>query len=301
MSWLDLHLHSAFSSDGEYSPRELLSICMHSGVKVAALADHNSTRGVEDAAHWANLLHINLIPAIELDCTFQNTNLHVLGYWIHPAYDRFSQIEEDILQQEQEASQKRISLVRSLGIPFNLFTVLKQAKNGVVTGEMIAESAMELDRNKNNPLLSPYYPGGSRSDNPYVNFYWDFCSQGKPAYAPVQYISLTDAVKVIQQSGGIAILAHPGNNIKENTDLLNSIAAQGICGIEAYSSYHTAEQTAFYCDQAKRLGLTMSCGSDFHGKTKPKIKVGCVECDHLESELLSGLLEKRNQVHKSFD
>lgn len=295
MGWLDLHLHSAFSNDGEYSPRELMLLCQHSGVKVAALADHNSTRGVEDAQHWANLLNIELIPAIELDCTYRNIDLHVLGYWINPAYDKFSQIEEDILQQEQEASQKRILLAQSFGIPFNLFSVLQQAKNGVVTGEMIAESAMGLDRNKNNPLISPYYPGGSRSDNPYVNFYWDFCSHGKPAYVPVHYISLSDAVDVIQQSGGIAVLAHPGNNIKEDAALLRAVAARGVCGIEAYSSYHTAEQTVFYCNQAKKLGLAVSCGSDFHGKTKPKIKVGSVECDHMESELFSSLAEKKKQ------
>lgn len=153
---------------------------------------------------------------------------------------------------------------------------------------------MQRDENKNNPLLAPYYPNGSRSDNPYVNFYWDFCSQGKPAYVPVHYMSLANAVTLIRRAGGIAVLAHPGNNIHENLSLLKGIVEQGVSGIEVYSSYHTAKQTEFYRNQAKLLGLAMSCGSDFHGKTKPKIMVGSVECENLETDLVSGLMEKRN-------
>lgn len=296
MGWLDLHMHSSFSSDGEYSPKELMKRCKQNGVKTAAIADHNSTRAVETAQCWAQLLGIELIPAVELDCTYENVNLHVLGYWIDPADNRFAQIEASILQQEQEASQKRISLVRSLGIVIHPFSVLKKSRDGVVTGEIIAETAMEQDENRTNPLLQPYYPNGIRSDNPYVNFYWDYCSQGKPAYVPIHYMSLSDAVDVIQQAGGIAILAHPGNNIHENPALLRGIVEQGVCGLEVFSSYHSAEQTDFYRGQAQRMGLAMSCGSDFHGKIKPKIQVGSVECDSKEEDLLLSLLAKRNPL-----
>lgn len=43
---------------------------------------------------------------------------------------------------------------------------------------MIAEAAMKFDKNHVNSLLMLYYENASRSDNPYVNFYWDFCAQG---------------------------------------------------------------------------------------------------------------------------
>jgi 3',5'-nucleoside bisphosphate phosphatase len=218
----------------------------------------------------------------------------LLGYWIDPAQDDFVQIEEGILRQEQAASKIRIALMQSMGIHVTNSAVFDLAKNGIVTGEMIAEAAMQQDENKNNPLLEPYYQVGSRSDNPYVNFYWDFCSQGKSAYVPVQYIGLSNAVEIIQRAGGIAVLAHPGNNIHEDEGLLHAIVGQGVCGLEVYSSYHTAEQTEFYRVQAKQLGLAMSCGSDFHGKTKPKIEVGSVDCESSESTLLTGLLGKRN-------
>ena len=36
----------------------------------------------------------------------------------------------------------------------------------------------------------------------------------------MKFISLEEAVKVILDNGGVPILAHPGNNIKEDLNLL---------------------------------------------------------------------------------
>jgi hypothetical protein len=158
---------------------------------------------------------------------------------------------------------------------------------------MIAEAALANPKNNSNPLLIPYRKGEARSDNPFVNFYWDYCAQGKPAYVPIHYISLADAVKLIRQAGGIPVLAHPGNNICEDEELLHAILQEGVDGIEAFSSYHSLEQTDFYLGKAAEFGVAVSCGSDFHGKTKPQIRVGCVDCGGLETELLTKLMKKR--------
>ena len=72
-----------------------------------------------------------------------------------------------------------MELVKNIGISFNYHEVMKLSRNGAVTGEMIAEVALKDDKNKNNILMQPFYPGGDRSDNPYVNFYWDICSVEK--------------------------------------------------------------------------------------------------------------------------
>ena len=111
--------------------------------------------------------------------------------------------------QEQDASKKRMKLVRELGIEFSDEVIESLSRNGVVNGEMIAEAAMLYDKERKNPLLQPYYENGYRSDNPYVNFYWDYCSKGKPAYAEVKYITLKEAIEVIEKSGGVPVLAHP--------------------------------------------------------------------------------------------
>jgi predicted metal-dependent phosphoesterase TrpH len=53
MSWLDLHMHSNISNDGDYSPEELMALCNHAGMKVVALADHNSVKGVLEAIRYS--------------------------------------------------------------------------------------------------------------------------------------------------------------------------------------------------------------------------------------------------------
>ncbi|MTI96951.1 MAG: PHP domain-containing protein [Firmicutes bacterium] len=292
MGWLDLHLHSNCSDDGQYTPGELMTICSQSGVKTAAVTDHNSTRGVAEARKAAASLGISLIPGVELDCLYQGVGLHVLGYWIDEGYPQFLQIEKSIIAQEQKAAAERIEKVRALGIHVDSEAAFALATNGVVTGEIIAEVVLQQDENADNPLLAAYRADGNRSDNPYVNFYWDFCSQGKPAFVPINFLSLEEIIEVIRSAGGIAVLAHPGNNVKEDATLLQNIEKQGIAGLEVFSSYHTPAQTAFYREAAEDLGLAMSCGSDFHGKTKPAIAVGSVDCDGAESAMLAALQER---------
>ena len=63
MSWLDLHMHSEVSLDGEYSPKQLAGLCHEKGLKVAALSDHNSVRGVEEMMVSCARFGIRGIPA----------------------------------------------------------------------------------------------------------------------------------------------------------------------------------------------------------------------------------------------
>lgn len=275
---LDLHMHSNISNDGEYTPSQLIQLCKQHGLKTVALADHNSVRGIGDAEKSANESGIELIRAIELDCQFEGVNLHLLGYGIDPTVSEFEKNEMDILKKEQNASSKLIHLVQELGIHLEIEEVLDLAIEGVVTGEMIAEVALEDKRNRNYPFLEPYRKNGKRSDNPYVNFYWDFCSQGKPAYVPIQFLGLNEAIQLIRKARGIAVLAHPGINIGQDQKILESIVTCGIDGLEVYSSYHDENMVAFYNNQAEKFHLLKTMGSDFHGKTKPAIKLGCMSC-----------------------
>lgn len=289
MSYIDLHMHSYYSDDGEFEPKQLIDLCLEKNIKYFSIADHNSVRGIKEAKEYCVGKSINIIPAIELDCTFNEINLHVLGYGID--YDKtvFYDIENNIIKQEQFASKKRMKLVKELGIDFSDEVINSLSRNGVVNGEMIAEAAMKFDKNHENPLLMPYYENGSRSDNPYVNFYWDYCAQGKAAYAEVSFINLQEAISIIEESGGIPILAHPGNNIKENINLLEQIISCGIKGIEVYSSYHSKEQVEFYKKFSLKHKLLLTCGSDFHGKTKPSIVIGGTDCEGIEDKIISQL------------
>lgn len=289
---LDLHMHSNVSLDGQYSPEELMSLCRKAGVATVALTDHNSIRGIPLARQAALELGLRFIPGIELDCLFRGINLHLLGYGIEltPA---LAAVEEKNLEKERAVSDRRIELIRGLGIHLEGEALQALSREGIATGEMIAEVAL-AGGNVGNPLLTPYRPGEKRGDNPYVNFYWDFCSQGKPAYLPVEYMSLAEAIGLVRKAGGLPVLAHPGINIGRDISILEGICGEGIEGIEVYSSYHDGETVGFYRAQAEKRGLLKTLGSDFHGKTKPAVRLAGLLCPE-EAEILAAISQALGQ------
>lgn len=275
---IDLHIHSRYSEDGEFTPTELVEQCAKAGIDTMAIADHNCVRAIPEARKAAETLHITYIPAIEIDCIFQDINFHVLGYGIEDTAEDFAMIDKNIDDQSFQASMKRLHKTQELGFHVTEDD-MRKAEEGMFwtgrwTGELFAEVLLEKEEYENHPLLKPYRPGGSRSDNPYVNFYWDFYSQGKPCYAEILYPSMQEIIDIIHRNGGKAVLAHPGVNLKGKEAMFSAIAALGIDGAEVFSSYHTDVQTDHFYEQAKQHGLYLTAGSDYHGKSKPSISLG---------------------------
>lgn len=294
MATIDLHIHSNFSNDADFSPTALVDLCLQAGLTHAAIADHNSVKAIGEALHAAKGTGLEIIPAIEMDCVVDGIVFHLLGYGIDYSNQDFEDIENNIHQQEQDNSARLMHLVRQLGIEFEDDVVEKLAFDGVITGEMIAEAALIYDSRAKNPLLDPYRGAGERSDNPYVNFYWDVCSQGKPAYVPMDFISLAQAIEMVRSNHGVPVLAHPGLQVKEDLSLLDAVIAEGVVGIEVYSSYHNPQQVSVYQEAALTNHLLMTCGSDFHGKAKKNIKIGGIICEGLEQRMIGDLFQKIN-------
>ncbi|MCI8597110.1 MAG: PHP domain-containing protein [Lachnospiraceae bacterium] len=281
----DLHIHSIYSSDGTYTPSEVVDLCRSAELDLIALTDHNSARGVREAQERAEKLGIQVLPGVELDCVCRGTSLHLLGYGIDVDREELHQAEDQVLRMEQEVSEKKIELVKRLGIYFDEQEVWEHSWNRVVTAEMIGESALKDERNKEHPLVRPLYPGGLRSDNPFVNFYWDICSPGKPAFVPVEYMAFEQAQKLITDLGGISVIAHPGQTVKKDRELIGYMKELGVKGIEVYSSYHTEEQVLYYEKVADSLSLLRTPGSDFHGKTKPAVTLRGVSGKNVERDV----------------
>lgn len=293
MAKIDFHMHSIHSCDGEYTPSQLISFAKDADLRAVAVTDHNTTKGVEEAITAGKASGIEVVPAVELDCIYNDIVFHVLGYYIDHKSERYSKVEKDIQDQEIAASKLRVELVRKMGIEIDTDEAMAHAKDGFVTGEIIAEIVLNKPGSAKNPLLQPYLPGGNRADNPYVNFYWDYCSQGKPAYVHIHYISMNEAISLVTETGGIPVLAHPGNNLKGRLELLDAIVKQGIKGIEAYSSYHSPEQNNYFIQKSKEYGLLISGGSDFHGKTKPSVFMGRFGLEEDGMDILEALKELR--------
>ena len=271
---IDFHMHSEYSDDGELTVKQIMELCKQQKIDYMAITDHNSIKSVPEALAIAPQMGITAVAGVELDCTHMGRNFHLLGYNFDYTNPMFDKIEQSILMQEQNAAKKKIELIaHEINLPICTDEVLAAAKDGIVTGELIAEILLKNEDAGRHKALQPYIKGGARDDNPYVNFYWDYFSQGKPAYVPIEYISLSEGVELIKSAGGISVLAHPGQNLKGDYGFLEELIKTGINGIEAYSSYHSQEDAQYFADIAQKNKLLITCGSDFHGKIKPAISL----------------------------
>ena len=114
MSKVDLHMHSSFSSDGEFSPEEIVRMCEAQGMEYIAVTDHNSVRGAEKALKAAAKARV--ISGVELDCVYRGCNFHLLGYGIDVKRHEFEEIERDILRQERNAAEEKLNFSGELQV-----------------------------------------------------------------------------------------------------------------------------------------------------------------------------------------
>ena len=293
---IDLHMHSYYSDDGEFSPIELVHRCSKAGIRIMAVSDHNSARANEEASQEAALHGIHYIPAIEMDCVYKGLNLHILGYGINYRSPDFQKVEENVTAQEATASQERLRLTRQLGfdIDESELHALSSARpycKDAWTGEMFAEVLLAREEYHDSEILKPYRPDGPRGDNPLLNFSWDHYAQGKPCHTKIYYPSFEECLAIIHSNGGKAVLAHPGNNLRGRWEILDQIVPFGLDGIEAFSNYHQRSESEYFYQKGRALNLMIVCGSDFHGKTKPTVRLGECGCFADEHEIEAGLIQ----------
>ncbi|MEG0980476.1 MAG: RDD family protein [Erysipelotrichaceae bacterium] len=289
---IDLHMHSTFSGDGELNVEEIFSLAAKRGVKLISIADHNSAKANLIAQRMSKLYHVGYISGIEIDAQYKGKNLHLLGYNIDYKSDLFNKIENDNLTKEKDASIKRVALWEEFsGMKIDREALLVNNRFQTIPAEMIAEQIMNNPEYRKDPILEPYITG-DRNDMPYVNFYWDYFSQGKPCYVDVRNPDVGVVTKLIKATGGIAILAHPYVNFADDISVVREILALGVDGLEVFSSYHNKKQMSELLKIASEEKCLITAGSDFHGKNKPSIQIGDTKCPPDGEKILNRFLNK---------
>jgi|WetSurSiteA1Bulk_404760.scaffolds.fasta_scaffold02870_2 3',5'-nucleoside bisphosphate phosphatase len=270
----DLHLHSHHSLDGEWLVTDIVRACDLAGLSIISITDHNLVQGVAEALSAGRELNIRVVPGIEVDCQYMGIDLHVLGYNINWESKDFDALKDAIAGMVIERFPVMVENLSKAGIVVDAEEVLLKAGSNLPSGELIAEVLLNNDKYLGNEKLDPYRKGGHRSDMPYINFYHDYFSQGRPAYVKIDFMDYRDAIALIKGNGGIPVIAHPGLNLKGKEQLIEELLDKGAEGLEAFNNYHTHDQIDYFARNAMNKKLLVLCGSDFHGKTKPLIKPG---------------------------
>lgn len=247
--YADLHTHST-ASDGLFSPKEIVVYAKEKGLSAVAITDHDAIGGYHEAAETGKELGIEVVPGVEISTLYDGTEIHMLGLWIDPNYPDLQKQLERQRNIRAERNKMVIKLLNQLGIQISLDEVLKK---GEVQGKEV---------NVGRPHIAEVLvdKGFAVSVDEAFDLY---LARGKMAYATPDRISPFDAIELIHEAGGVAVVAHPG--IYDRDELLSKLIEAGLDGIEYHHPDHKEEEVEKYLTFAKEHHLLISAGSDFHG------------------------------------
>jgi predicted metal-dependent phosphoesterase TrpH len=264
---IDLHTHST-ASDGVLQPSDLVVLAGRRGVDVIALTDHDTVSGVEEARATGAAVGVRVVAGIELSARHENRTLHVLGYFVDTAAEALSRTLEEMHAERRQRAESMISKLSDLGFELTLEDVLAQTKGAVVARPHIARA-----------LVARGYVRSVRDA-----FTADLIADGGRADVPRRRLAPIEAVALLRQAGGVAVLAHPGvahhDGSGESIDesLILELAQSGLSGLEVDHPDHEPPIRERLRALAAAADLIPTGGSDFHGESDRPIAL-CMTAD----------------------
>lgn len=258
--YIDLHVHST-SSDGTFSPSELVILALKKGLKAFALTDHDTTAGIGEAQEAARGTDLTVIPGIELSTSWKNRDIHILGLNIEPENVYFQDNLRDFQLEREKRNHKIIQKMQDQGLSISYEEMLKLFPDSVWTRAHFARFLVETHQVHTIPEA-----------------FNRFLGDHAPCFVPREKVTPFQAVKLIHRGGGKAVLAHPliyhlsPDQLDELTSLL---VKSGLDGIEAIYSTNKGMDETNMRRLARKYNLFITGGSDFHGSNKPAIDMGC--------------------------
>lgn len=280
----DLHCHTKLS-DGTMGIDDLMVLAKNSGVTTLAVTDHDCLAGVVRAELIGKRYGVTVIPAVEFSATDskRNSKVHILCY----LPDKPERLE---------GLCKSNSLIRKRA---GQMMVLKTAKKFPIAPEFITKCCQGSTNIYKQHIMQALMECGYTTTIFGELYKMLFTKESRMnVLMESKYPEPKEIIDAIHEAGGIAVLAHPG--FYNNFELLDELIPQGLDGVEVWHPENTPEQQEGLIETAKKHGLVMTGGSDFHGGFNAyPIKLGDYGPDeeHL-NQLLSYKAKKRRKQKK---
>lgn len=261
---IDLHAHTT-ASDGSLSPTALVARASQLGLAALAVTDHDTLGGLAEAQAAARAHGLDLLNGVELSVEDEGGRFHLLGYGFDPKNAPLAEKLVTLRRSRAARNDRMAARMADLGLPVTLDDVRAEAGEDA---DVIARPHFAQAMLKKGAVSS-------------VKEAFDrYLSTGKPLYQAKEVLTPAEAIAMLHQAGGVAVMAHPGLVPLARAalaDRVGSLASDaGLDGIEAYYSQHTPANTERFLELAARHGLLVTGGSDFHGTPKPDVPLGVV-------------------------
>jgi len=279
---IDLHCHSTVS-DGLLPPQELVAHAASRGVKVLGLTDHDDLGGLAEARLASNDHGIAFINGVEISVTWKRRTLHIVGLKVDAENLALNNALAEVRTARDGRAREIASGLEKVGIVDAYEGAKTFSKQSIMTRSHFAQYLVQAGHAKNVKTVFKKY-----------------MVKGKPGYVEHQWMDLEQAVTLIKQSGGVAVIAHPGRydlGFVNMHLLMHEFRSYGGEAIEVVTGSHTPPQYDQFAKIAHRFGLKASQGSDYHGPGLsymemgylPNLPHGCVPVwqDWEEAKLLN--------------
>lgn len=297
MAIIDLHVHSNYS-DGELTPYEIIDEAVKNGVKYLAIADHDTIDSyTDDLFLYAEKRGIILNKAVEISTKSDTCGIHILGYNFDLNNIELREKLFKLRNNRHDYLFKVADKLRKLGYIINTNEL---DKIDAVTKAHIASDIVDNEDNKE-LLIKEFNHIPSRGE-----FIETIMNEGCPAYVKKESITPKDAVTLIKNAGGTAVLAHPvaysyEDNLNEE-EIEKIIIDTKVDGIETYYIYVDKEGIKHndikrWNKLAEKYNLPVTIGSDFHKKDEIHPKIGLIkENIRISKKLLVDILQLINKT-----
>ena len=265
--FVDLHTHST-ASDGTRSPAEVVALAEQAELAAFALTDHDTTSGLAEArAAAAEFPGLHFVPGVEVSARYTGGTMHILGLGIDENSPALRGLLASFVGARDERNPKILAKLQAMGIDVDMDDVRQAAESfdpgrPHVIGRMHIAEAMRVK-------------GYAQSIQ---DAFGRYLGNNGAAFVDKERLEPREVIEGIVAGGGAAVLAHAVQlritDHQELEDYVGCLAGAGLGGIEVYHPDHSPELTRRCLDLARKLGLLVTGGSDFHGSAKPGVSLG---------------------------
>ena len=243
----DLHIHTTYS-DGKISPFEVLNLAVAKGLKAISITDHDTIKGYLKAEEIlkSEQLPIELITGAEFTTTFNDKDIHLLGYFFDPYHKELSEYLTACSVQRRRRMKSMIDWLNKKNIEIDFQEVQAISKHATLARPHLARVLVEKNYVSNHIEAFQRYLVAAHEETrqPY-------------------FLEANTLIALIRRAGGAVILAHPGKLFTQQE--LEELRILGIDGIECIHPSHSYQQHNHFVKWAQKHHLLQTGGSDYHG------------------------------------
>lgn len=272
----DLHVHTT-CSDASRSVQQVMEYAKMIGLTHIAVTDHDTMKGVDPAQEIGQKMGIRVIPGVEITTRDEETgrSVHMLCY-LPKKRDVLEAFLKNTLKNRREQKLEMAAKLRKL-YPF-------------LTSRLIEAYAKDSASIHECHIMQPLCDMGY-TNTAVGSLMESLISSKGSCYVPSRYPASEEAVRVIREAGGIAVVAHAQQF--DSFDLIERYAVRGLIqGVEVWHPRNDEVSRKRLEALAKAHNLLKTGGSDYHGQyarnPRPLGYCGCTQ-EEVNALLEAGL------------